>query len=62
MDTSFKKPKGYLEECWIVKYVLNKQIKFFYKQTNWVIFKQIKKQIKKECATFIFDPLVTLLN
>ena len=36
-----------------------------YKQTNWVNFlsiKETKKKKERECVTFIFDPLVKLLN
>ena len=49
----------------LVKYLLIEQIEFSYKQINWVkqielFYKQTNKQKKRQCVTFIFDPLVNL--
>ena len=56
-----KKPKRYLEEYWIVKYLLNEQIQFFINKQIELFFNQSKKQ-KTECVVFIFDLLVKSLN
>ena len=54
-----------MEEYWIVSQISPKWTnwKLFYKQTNGVIIPSKKETLKKiECVTFIFYPLVKLLN
>ena len=54
-----------MEEYWVVSQISPKWTnwKFFYKQTNGVIIPSKKETLKKiECVTFIFYPLVKLLN